>query len=239
MKELMVAVIEDEHVLADEIAALVQAADPACRTEVFAAGEQCLARGPLFDIAFVDIQLPGIDGIETARQLRALNDDTVVVFVTALPDRVFEAFDAHPYQYLLKPVDPSRLQHTFSEAAALVRTRVRGGSAKLRVHARGGDVLVDLSDILYIESQARKVSVHTADGRTCEMYGSLADLESRVGSDFYRSHRAFLVNLAQVAGYSTDSITLKNGESVFLAKKKYSDFVKRYMWYLQEKHGIV
>ena len=61
------------------------------------------------------------------------------------------------------------------------------------------------------------------------------ELEAQLGEEFYRCHRSYLVNMAYIAEYSNDSIILKNGETVYMAKDKYSEFVKAYMRYLRDE----
>lgn len=61
----------------------------------------------------------------------------------------------------------------------------------------------------------------------------MEELEGQLGEGFYRCHRAYIVNMAHIAEYGNDSISLTNGDTVYLAKKKYGEFVKTYMWHLQ------
>ena len=81
---------------------------------------------------------------------------------------------------------------------------------------------------------AKKVEIHTARSKDIiEIYAAMEELEGQIGEDFYRCHRAYIVNMAHITEYDNDSITMTNGDKVYLTKKKYGDFVKAYMWYLQ------
>ncbi len=81
---------------------------------------------------------------------------------------------------------------------------------------------------------AKKVEIHTARSKDIiEIYAAMEELEGQLGEDFYRCHRAYIVNMAHITEYDNDSITMTNGDKVYLTKKKYGDFVKAYMWYLQ------
>lgn len=93
---------------------------------------------------------------------------------------------------------------------------------------------LDQSDILHIESRAKKLEIHTTGAdKAIEIYVSMDELEGQLGEDFYRCHRAYIVNMAQITEYDNESITLTNGDKVYLTKKKYGEFVKAYMWFLQ------
>lgn len=95
-------------------------------------------------------------------------------------------------------------------------------------------LMLDQADILYIESRAKKVEIHTIkETESIEIYATMEELAAQLGEGFYRSHRAYLVNMAHITEYSRDSITLANGDEVYLAKKKYREFAKTYQCYLR------
>ena len=87
------------------------------------------------------------------------------------------------------------------------------------------------------KSSNKKVVFHTKDGKI-DTYGRMDDWETELGDSFYRCHRGYLVNLEKITAYSVDTIDLINGDSLILAQKKYSDFIKAYMRYAKDG-GIV
>lgn len=94
--------------------------------------------------------------------------------------------------------------------------------------------ILNQADILYIESRAKKVEIHTAGTpEHLEIYAAMKALEIQLGEGFYRCHRTYIVNMAHIREYSSDCITLTSGDKVYVAKKKYRDFVKVYQHYLQ------
>ena len=88
---LDIAVVEDEKVIREYLCRLIQGQKPESRIETYAAGADLLASGKRFDLVFLDIQMEGMDGIETARKLRKSQEETVLIFVTAMKEYVFEA----------------------------------------------------------------------------------------------------------------------------------------------------
>lgn len=95
-------------------------------------------------------------------------------------------------------------------------------------------LMLDQADILYIESRAKKVEIHIAGAReSIEIYATMEELGEQLGEGFYRCHRAYIVNMAHIAEYGKDNVVLTNGDKVYVAKKKYSEFVKAYKCYLQ------
>lgn len=236
MANVQVAVADDDPVIAAKIQDLILAEDPHADVAVYRSGEEMLLAGRPFDIVYLDIRMEGADGIETARRLQRRQKDALLIFVSGLRDSVFDALDVHPFHFLLKPLDPERFRRTYREARqAADRFREESGGRFL-VKTRQGSVLIPHRDILYIESRSHKLEVHTAE-QVYEMYGTLSQAEADLGRDFYRTHRAYLVNLDWVKSYHSDCVVLRNGERIYLSRKKHGKFVKDYMWFLQDQHG--
>ena len=227
---LDIAVVDDEKVIREHLCGLIHKQKLSGCVESYAAGEELLASGRRFDIVFLDIQMDGINGIEAARKLREKQDDIVLIFITGLKEYVFDALDLYAFQYLLKPVDEKKSAEVLDRAEREVgRKREKRG-----LFIKKRNMTLDQADILYIESRGKKVEIHTArEKEGIEIYGAMEELEGQLGEEFYRCHRAYIVNMAYIAEYNCDSIILTNGDKVYLAKKKYGEFVKAYMWHLQ------
>jgi len=91
---------------------------------------------------------------------------------------------------------------------------------------------IPVENILYAENNGRKIILHTKEG-LLEFYGKMNDLEEELGKTFFRCHRGYLVSLSHVSGYDSGNIYLKNGESIYLAKRKSTEFAKVYRAYLK------
>lgn len=225
-----IAVLEDEKIIREQICGLIRKQEPKSHIEPYAAGEELLGSGKQFDIAFLDIQMAGMNGIETARRLRERQEDVILIFITGLKEYVFDALDLYAFQYLLKPLDEKKFAEVLEKAAKEAGKK----KDKKWLFIKTRNLRLGQTDILYIESKAKKVEIHTARGKkTIEIYASMDVLESQLGEEFYRCHRAYIVNMAYITEYDSESITLTNGDRIYLAKKKYGEFVKAYMWYLQ------
>lgn len=229
-----IAVVDDEKAIREHIYGLVEEQQSESRIEAYATGEELLASVKRFDIVFLNIQMEGMNGIEAARSLREKNanlgvGDTVLVFITGIKDYVFDAFDLYAFQYLLKPIDEGKFAEVLERA---VREAAKKKRRVLFIKSR--NLILDQSEILYIESRAKKVEIHTKGAaQAIEIYAAMDELEGQLGENFYRCHRAYIVNMDCITEYDGESITLTNGDRVYLTKKKYGEFVKAYMWHLQ------
>lgn len=228
-----IAVVDDEKAIREHICTLIEKQQPGSVIEAYDTGEELLASGKRFDIVFLDIQMDGMNGIEAARELREKNanlgvEDTVLVFITGIKDYVFDAFDLYAFQYLLKPIDEGKFAEVLERA---VREATKKKERRV-LFIKSRNLALDQSEILYIESRAKKVEIHTVR-QTIEIYAAMDELEGQLGDEFYRCHRAYIVNMDCITEYDSESITLTGGDRVYLTKKKYGEFVKAYMWHLQ------
>lgn len=227
-----IAVVDDEKVIREHIREMIENQKPDCDVACFSSGKELLNAAKPFEIIFLDIQMDGINGIEAAKEVREKNADTVLIFITGIKEYVFEALDIYAFHYLLKPVAEQKFTEVFEQALREAGLRNMRRKKQLFINTRNKGITIDADDILYIESISRKVEIHTTQG-VIEAYGALSELETQLGGTFYRCHRGYLVNMAHIKEYKSDGITLTGGNTIYLAKKKYGEFVNAYMWYLQ------
>ena len=184
-----------------------------------------------FQIYLLDIQLNDLSGIELAKKIQSRNSNSIIIFITALKDYIFDAFDLRAFNYILKPIDIKRYKKilysaikSLSKPDKFILAKYNGYSSKIL-----------LKDIQYIESLQRKVKVHTIYD-TFEYYYKLSDIENELSSEgFFRCHKSFIVNLKFVRSYNNTHIILKNGEEIFLSKYKYLDFSRSFIQYLKNE----
>ena len=227
-----IAVVDDEEAIREQIGGFIKKRNPGFDISGFATGEGLLAAGKDFDIIFLDIQMEGMGGIEAARTLRQSGVDAVVIFITGIREYVFEAFDVSAFHYLLKPIEEQKFMEVLDRAAK--EAGKRKGQKERQIFIRAKNQGYTLNSILYIESRGKKVEIHTTDMEdVIESYATMDELEGQLGDGFYRCHRGYLVNMAHIARYDADSIFLSSGEEVYLTRKRHNEFVKAYMWYLQ------
>ena len=237
---MQIAVCDDDRamqeILRSKIEKICREKGTACQVRCYSSGEELLSSGEKPDLLFLDIQMPGMDGMDAAEELRRRQWDTILVFVTALSEYVYDAFDVGAFHYLVKPFRDEKLEAVLIRASEQYEKqrqaarREEGGGAVILVKRGGVSTAVPVESIIYAEVFNRKITLHTTNG-TMEYYGKLTDLSQKVGSRFYRTHRAYLVNLRYVEKYDAMTIWLEQGK-VPVSKKQFAGFVKRYMQYI-------
>ena len=149
-----------------------------------------------FDLALVDIRMPGIDGVELVRTLRNLAHAPAVVFVTAHAAHAVTAFELEAVDYLTKPVRAERLHQALQKAERFLKERralqAETPQESLLIQDRGRAERVPLAEVLYLKSELKYLTVRTAL-RSHILDGSLAEFEERYPKRFVRVHRNALV----------------------------------------------
>ena len=227
---MLIAVVDDEAVICEQIKTLIQKIQPDSRITIYNSGQSFLAAEKPFELVYLDIQMEGMSGMEAAREFRKAQPDAVLIFVTGAKEYALEAFDVSAFHYLLKPLEEARFTQVLNQD--LKESEKRRARRLECIFLRAKNKTVAQRDILYVESRGKKVDIHTLK-ETYTIYGSMNELEAQLGGCFYRCHRGYLVNMAFIIEYGPDSITLMGGARVYLTRKKHGEFVKTYMWYLQ------
>jgi two-component system LytT family response regulator len=184
------------------------------------------------DVVFLDIQMPGLSGLEVAAQLEPVTAPQIV-FVTAFDQHAIEAFEFGAVDYLLKPYDKDRLRKSLDRlrgrdpavASAAVRAARRrtGTSERLLVPQGEGLELLDAASIHWLEADDNYVHVHTAHA-TFMLRRTLADLLAQLGARFARIHRSAAVNLTEVKALSPlfkgdHELELRSGVKLRLSRR--------------------
>ena len=187
------------------------------------------------DVAFLDIQMPGLSGLEVAAQLEQ-QTAPLIVFVTAYDEHAVKAFDLNAVDYLLKPYDKERLLKAVarvrdrwgdrqSHAPAVATARAQTGSSERLLVPEGERLqLIDSSSIEWLEADDNYVHVHTA-GRKYLLRRTLQDLLAQLGEQrFARIHKSAAVNIAAVASltplFKGDyEVAMRNGVMLRLSRR--------------------
>lgn len=237
---MRIAICDDQKEIRELFQERVRRLYPKAELSLFCSGEELLTSDKQSDILLLDIQMPGKNGMDTARELRRKNKDTIIIFVTALEDFVFQAFDVGAFHYLVKPFQEKKFVEVLMKAAAQSEENKKRETAKIKkekpglvITTKGRHITVDFADIVYAEIFNRKVILHLLDS-DIEYYGKMKELEEQAGDEFFRPHRAYLVNFNYIRKYNSVVIELQKGQAL-MAKQNYREFVKRYLRFVQKK----
>ena len=230
------AICDDEPWMAREISGRLARYMEERRLSAYSVGcfssGRALLEGGVFDVVFLDIQMDGPDGMETARLLRRRGDHSLLVFVTVLRDCAIDAFQVEACDYLLKPLDGARFCRTMDRVLKALGRRAAGD---LVIQRGSGCEVVPLSDVVYCEVMGRKLYLHKRDGTVTDYYDRLENLERQVDGRFFKCHRSYLVNLDYVRGYQDGRAALSQGETVPVSRLRERELTQALLRCMKER----
>lgn len=217
---MLVAVCEDDKEERQEICGYIEAFCQkngyACDLRSFDRGEALLGGTEEgFDLVFLDIYLPGMSGIDTARALRARMPGCVLVLVTVSTQHALEGYEVEAVTYVVKPLSAEKMD----KALALVRRVFDEHSRIIRVPAQGGPLELPLLEIRYVEVYDKAALFHLPGG-TVTARIPLDEVERELGgAPFLRCHRSYIVNLTYVTGIEEERFLLREGDAVPIRRR--------------------
>lgn len=176
-----------------------------------------------FDVVLLDIQMPGLDGMTVARQLRARNQRLVLIFVTNMAQFAIEGYAVDAMDFILKPVSYYRLAATLTKARSRLQTET---GVALVLHTKDGTYRLDSARVHYIEMLNHHTIFHTEDG-VFDTTGSLKKLEEQLtGQSFARCNNGYLVNLKYVRGVEGSDVVV-GGDRLLISRTRRKAFLQR------------
>ena len=197
---IRVAIVEDEAEIREQLMGYVQRYTrqygTAFEVKTFADGLEILEDyRPAYDLILLDIEMKHLDGMETARRIRELDPEVMLVFITNMAQYAIKGYAVGALDYVLKPVPYFAFSQQLQKAEEQLRRRTRH---YLAVPVEGGLRRLDTSRIYYIESEGHRVRFYTEEGDFAAP-GALKALEEKLADrPFARCNSGYLVNLAQV-----------------------------------------
>ncbi len=230
---IRIAICDDEKHMSDHIRAMAsdffRKKNSEIRLRTFLSGEDLLNYDGQIDILFLDIQMDGMDGLETARKLRAGKFRGFLIFITVLKEMVFQSFEVQAYDYLVKPVDEKQFEKTMERLFASMQNV---GEDSLLVQQGYERRIVPKDEIVFCEVIDRKIYLNLASGEVVDYYERIENLETKLDSYFFRCHRSYLINLKHLKGYKNGTAYMDNNKEIPVSRlrsKEFSGVVLQYM----------
>lgn len=234
--KLKIAVCDDDHTIMDNEAFLVT---QICReknidaeVEKFNSPSDLLLLAKEYNIAILDIEMHGMNGITLAKQLAEKNPECYKIFITNYSVYLDKAFDANAVRFLTKPVDKDRLSGGIDSIIA----RMNDKQKVLHITAQKTKIITEvrISSIVCVETAKRHARIISAKHGTIEAKESFSKLKSMIGKEvnyFCQSHQSFYVNMKYVTQYDKESVVLKYAGTAYqvpMSRRQYKIFRKKF-----------
>jgi response regulator of the lytR/algR family len=171
------------------------------------------------DILILDIDMPEISGLELAERIRAENMNLIIIFLSAHEEFVFKAIEFQPFRYIRK----IRLEREMPLAIrSAVKVIEENKDKQIFLNTDDGEVKVMISEIMYYETEKRKISVHLKNGITLLLNKKIAEMQDLINKDsFIMIHRSCVVNADYVKNILNGIIVLDNDEKLIISRPRY------------------
>lgn len=191
---------------------------------VFRDGAEIIAGyRPEWDVLFLDIQMANVDGMTTARRIREVDSEVIIVFVTSSPHYAVSGYEVDALSYLLKPLAYTGFEQEVQRI--LIRLRQRGRRELLFTATDGSRHRVSVNNILYVESAKHLVEIHTFNA-DYGVVSPLKSMETQLADDtFIRCHNGVLVNLRHVIGVDGSDCRIRGGTRLPISRARRKEFL--------------
>ena len=182
------------------------------------------------DILFLDLVMPGQNGMDVAKEIRQYDTNMKIIFLTSSPEFAVESYSVGAYFYQLKPIWEESFFRLMDAVLAECEKKKKNS---LILRSKDGITRIDLQQLEYCEVLGRKLLFHLENGAVLESAGSLDDLAGQLMqySNFFRPHRSFLVNMEYIQNISSRSIKMVNDAEIPIPHGKCSEIKNTYMEY--------
>lgn len=205
-----IAVVEDDEnyaeILKDYLKQYEKESGEKIRITAFPDGEDIVTDYKAdYDIILLDIEMQFMDGMTTAEQIRKIDNDVVIIFITNMPQYVMKGYSVEALDYVLKPINYFALSQRIERALGRMKKRSK---KCLTIALKGGLKKLDISKIHYVEVQNHDLIFHTTEG-VYMTKGSMRDIEERIDSEaFFRCNKCFLINLEYVESFQNSDVVV-------------------------------
>ena len=193
-------------------------------------GEALLSDAGSKDIVFLDIEMPGLNGIYVGKELKEKNKNTIIFIITSYVEYLDDAMRFHVFRYLSKPLDKQRLFQNMKDAIQLYNST----NVKIPIETKEGIYTCTTSEIILIEAMKRTITIHALSRdfvakQNMEHWNKTLNMPC-----FFRTHRSFIINMKYVSDFDHSLVHLYDDQhTAYLTKRKYSEFKNAYFLYLE------
>lgn len=228
-----IAICDDENIIVSQIEELllrICGKEIPVSIDVFYSGkalEKEILKGIQYDLIYLDIQMKNGDGITTARNLRKMDENFLLIYVSGYDKYMMELFRFDVFSFIKKPIDKNLFIETFMEA----NKKICNNRFYFSFSYRSQEYKLLCSDILYFESSARQICIHSKNNRMNTFNAKLSVIEEKLLEGkipFLRIHQSYLVNYYWIKSRTKTEITLIDETKLPISEERQKEFGRQY-----------
>lgn len=228
-----VAICDDQQIITKELKKIIEEWNPMIQVECFLSGEELIHNYHPYDAIFLDIDMSGINGIETGKQIRQMDKGAKIIYLTAYRDYVAGAFEVHAFQYLLKPIRKNIVWETLEEVFRYIKNPKQ--KVLLDFQTVNGIVCLSIDQIYYFEYCNRRIRI-VEEKEEYYLVEKISNILNRMGEyGFSMPHQSFVVNMLHVKNIKNQQIYMDNGMMIPISQKRQKLWKKELTSYLSKR----
>lgn len=233
---LKIAVCDDEKIMRSQVKMYLDLMHKPMCVDEYSNGMDLIRSNIMYDIIFLDIEMPSISGMNVAQKLRSNNIDSYIIFLTSHTEYVLEAFKVRAFRFLTKPLD----QVAFNEAFANAENEIKD-IEKILISSHGEYHDVKINEIVYIEASGDGTYVYDRFGNVYESSLQLKEWESKLAEkQFYKIHKSYIVSMLYVKNIENNQLTLINiKQPLIISRRNLSGFRETYINYIKTNARVL
>lgn len=231
---IRVAICEDEReiqlLIEDYIKEILKSINVEYEIQKYNSGEELLECNlKNIDILLLDIQMGQLNGMDTARKIREVDNKMEIIFITSLIDYIQDGYEVRAYRYLLKPI---KLEELEKHVLTCIKEIEKNKNHYILIKNKSNTYKIYSNEIKYIEVQKKDMRIHTIN-KTFDVKYSLEKIEKDLNSDeFVRCHKSFIINLSYIENIKLNTAILESGEEVPVSRYRYKEVKERFLKFL-------
>jgi DNA-binding LytR/AlgR family response regulator len=183
--------------------------------------------GSRYDLIFLDIEMKIMNGVETAKRIRAVDSDVLLIYVSSHENYWKDLFEVEPFRFISKPINKKEFAECFYKACE----KLKRSHVFFEFKYNRELIKIKINDIVYFESYKRTIYLYTNSGETYKFYGKLTAVEQAIqekNATFLRIHQSDLVNYRYIKKVGVDSVVLYDGNELLISAKRQKEIKKKY-----------
>ncbi len=232
---MKIAICDDEKIIRDQIRKYIKVQNYDISVDEYASGSDFLESSEKYDFIFMDIDMPGLSGIETVEKFIKKGNHSLIIFLTSYTEYVFDAFKVRAFRFLTKPIDKEKFNEAYENAVQNCQI------GKISINYKGVINQLRVDEIVYIESAGEGTYIHDCNKKIYQSSTGLKEWCNMLYKYyFFRIHKSYIVSMFYIRSVEKNMIRLINcDDTLIISRRNISEFRAAYLEFIKKNAKVM